>query len=145
MALSVEDKTAIIELSNSQMRALDNHDVEGWVGAWVPDGKFVSTYGTFTGVAERTEFIRGHIAAGKEDGARHLLTNYVVDGDGDTATVTCIVTKLQVEAPPFIIATGLYQDVVVRTAEGWRFASRQLDIDRGVFARAEAAAAVSRG
>lgn len=143
MPLSIEDRLAIIELSNAQMRSLDKHDVDAWVGAWVPDGKFIATYGTFAGHEAIREFIDGHIAAGKEDGARHLMTNYVVDGDGDTATITCAVTKLQVEKPPFIIASGIYTDVVVRTSEGWRFESRQLDIDYGVFARAEAEAAAT--
>ncbi|MEU6264888.1 nuclear transport factor 2 family protein [Saccharopolyspora shandongensis] len=143
MSLSNEDKLAITELSNSQMRSLDNHDVEAWVGAWVPDGKFVATYGTFAGHDAIREFIQGHIAAGKEDGVRHLLTNYIVDGHGDRGTARCAVTKLQVEKPPFIIATGIYQDVVVRTAEGWKFESRQLDIDHGVFARAEVEAAAN--
>jgi hypothetical protein len=143
MSLAVEDKLAIIELSNSQMRSLDRHDVDAWVGAWVPDGKFIATYGTFAGHDAIREFINGHIAAGKEDGARHLMTNYVVEGDGDTATVTCAVTKLQVEKPPFIIASGIYTDTAVRTPEGWKFESRQLDIDYGVFARAEAEAAAA--
>jgi ketosteroid isomerase-like protein len=141
MPLSTDDKLAIIELSNAQMRSLDDHDVDAWLSAWVPDGVFVATYGTFAGHAAIREFIDGHIAAGKEDGARHLMTNYVVEGDGDHATVTCAVTKLQVEEPPFIIASGIYRDVVVRTADGWRFTSRELTIDRGVFARAEQQAA----
>ncbi|MEV6094941.1 nuclear transport factor 2 family protein [Nocardia sp. NPDC051981] len=144
MPLSASDKLAIIELSNLQMRSLDNHDVDSWLGAWVPDGKFIATYGTFVGHDAIREFINGHIAAGKEDGARHLMTNYTVDGDGETATATCAVTKLQVVEPPFIIATGIYTDVLVRTEAGWKFQSRQLDIDPGVFARAEAAAAAQQ-
>ena len=145
MSLSIEDKLAIIELSNAQMRSLDQHDVDAWVGAWVPDGTFVATYGTFEGHAAIRTFIEGHIAAGKEEGARHLMTNYVVSAGetADTASVTCAVTKLQVEEPPFIIASGIYRDVVVRTADGWRFVSRELTIDRGVFARAELAAAAN--
>jgi hypothetical protein len=141
VALSADDKIAIQELSNSHFRYLDSHDVEAWAGLWIPDGVFYATYGTFTGHAEIKEFLTGHIAAGKEEGARHLGVNYVITGDGDRAEVYSLVVKLQVEEPPFIIATGVYTDVVVRTPEGWRFESRKLDIDRGVFARAEAAAA----
>ncbi|NYI77578.1 nuclear transport factor 2 family protein [Nocardioides panzhihuensis] len=143
MPLSVEDKLEIVELSNAHMRSLDNHDVDAWVRAWLPDGRFIATYGTFAGHDAIREFINGHIAAGKEDGARHLMTNYIVDGDGDTASITCAVTKVQVEKPPFIIASGIYTDSVVRTAGGWKFESRQLDIDNGVFARAEAEAAAA--
>jgi hypothetical protein len=68
------------------------------------------------------------------------MTNYAIEGDGDRATVYCLVVKIQVEKAPFIIASGVYNDVVVRTAEGWRFESRQLDVDKGVFAAAAAAA-----
>jgi hypothetical protein len=135
--LSVEDKIAIQELSNTHVKHLDNHDVEAWADCWVSDGQFIATYGTFTGHEAIKEFIRGHIAAGKEDGARHVMTNYVIEGDGDEATIYCLVVKIQVEKPPFIIASGVYTDVVVRTPEGWRFKSRQLDVDKGVFARAE--------
>ena len=115
MPLSVEDKIAIQELSNTHVKHLDNHDVEAWAGCWVPDGQFIATYGTFTGHEAIKEFIRGHIAAGKEDGARHVMTNYVIEGDGDEATIYCLVVKIQVEEPPFIIASGVYTDVVVRT------------------------------
>jgi hypothetical protein len=143
MPLSLDDKDAIKELSITHFRHLDNHNVDAWAECWVPDGKFIATYGLNDGHEEIKEFLRGHIAAGKEDGARHLSMNYVIDGDGDTANVYSLVVKIQVEKPPFIIATGVYTDVVVRTPEGWKFKSRQLDIDAGVFAAAEAAAAAA--
>lgn len=82
MPLSVEDKIAIVELSNAQMRSLDNHDVDAWVNAWIPGGKFIATYGTFEGHEAIRSFIEGHIASGKEDGARHLMTNTSSTGPG---------------------------------------------------------------
>jgi hypothetical protein len=137
MSLSAEDKIAIQELSNTHVKYLDAHEVEAWAGCWVPNGKFIATYGTFEGHEAIKEFIRGHIKAGKEDGARHTLMNYVIEGDSDRATVYSLVVKVQVEKAPFIIATGVYNDVVVRTSEGWKFESRQLDVDNGVFAAAQ--------
>lgn len=136
MSLSIDDKLAIQELSNTHTKHLDAHEVDAWANCWIPDGKFIATYGTFTGHDEIKEFLRNHIAAGKEEGARHVLTNYVIEGDGDRATVYALVVKLQVEKPPHIIATGVYNDVVVHTADGWKFESRQLDVDKGVFAAA---------
>ncbi|KXX59687.1 nuclear transport factor 2 family protein [Rhodococcus sp. LB1] len=141
MPLSVDDKVAIETLSNTQMRYLDQHAVDEWVGCWADDGRFIATYGTFTGHAAIKEFIVGHIAAGKEDGARHLMSNYVIEGDGDRATSYCVVLKVQVEKAPHIIASGVYNDVLVRTSQGWKFESRQLDVDNGVFAAAAAIAA----
>lgn len=137
MPLSAEDKIAIQELSNTHVKYLDAHEVDAWANCWVPTGKFIATYGTFEGHEAIKEFIRGHIKAGKEDGARHTLVNYVIEGDGDHATVYSLVVKIQVEKAPFIIATGVYNDVVVRTADGWKFESRQLDVDPGVFAAAQ--------
>jgi hypothetical protein len=137
MSLSAEDKIAIQELSNTHVKYLDAHEVEAWAGCWVPNGKFIATYGTFEGHEAIKEFIRGHIKAGKEDGARHTLMNYVIEGDSDRATVYSLVVKVQVEKAPSIIATGVYNDVVVRTSEGWKFESRQLDVDNGVFAAAQ--------
>ncbi|WP_169736666.1 nuclear transport factor 2 family protein [Pseudonocardia spinosispora] len=136
MPLSADDKIAIQELSNTHVRHLDAHDVDAWAGCWLPDGAFIATYGAFTGHEAIKEFIRGHIAEGKEDGARHILSNYVIEGDGDRATVYSLVVKLQVEQAPHIIASGVYNDVVVRTPGGWRFESRRLDVDNGVFAAA---------
>jgi ketosteroid isomerase-like protein len=145
MSLSTEDKIAIQELSNTHVKYLDAHDVDAWADCWVPDGQFIATYGTFTGHEAIKGFIRGHIAAGKEDGARHVLTNYVIEGDGDQASVYSLVVKIQVEKAPFIIASGVYNDVAVRTPAGWKFQSRQLDVDNGVFAAAAAAQNGSSG
>ncbi|WP_406813492.1 nuclear transport factor 2 family protein [Mycobacterium sp. M23085] len=145
VSLSTDDKIAIQELAHRQLNYLDTHDVDSWADCWIPDGKFIATYGDFEGHEAIKEFIRGHIAAGKEDGARHLLTNYVIESDGDDrARVSSLVLKVQVVKPPFIIASGVYNDVVVRTPAGWKFESRRLDVDPGAFAAAEQAQAAAR-
>jgi len=107
---------------------------DAWTGCRIPDGTFVANYGTFEGHPAIKDFLRGHIAAGKEDGARHLGVNHVIEGDAKRAHMYSVVVKLQVEQPPFIIATGVYRDTLVRTSDGWRFESRRLDIDPGAFA-----------
>ncbi|MEU0938075.1 nuclear transport factor 2 family protein [Embleya sp. NPDC005971] len=134
MPLTVEDKLAIQELAARQFKYLDAHDVDAWAQCWIPDGTFVANYGTFQGHTSIMEFLRGHIAAGKEDGARHLGVNHVIEGDAERAEMYSVVVKLQVVQSPFIIATGIYRDTLVRTPDGWRFESRRLDIDPGVFA-----------
>ncbi|MFE2872970.1 nuclear transport factor 2 family protein [Embleya sp. NPDC059259] len=134
MPLTVEDKLAIQELAARQFKYLDAHDVDAWAQCWIPDGTFVANYGTFQGHTSIKEFLRGHIAAGKEDGARHLGVNHVIEGDAERAEMYSVVVKLQVVQSPFIIATGIYRDTLVRTPDGWRFESRRLDIDPGVFA-----------
>lgn len=139
MPLSIEDKIAIQELSSSFCFCLDTHDVDGWIDTFTEDGVFEATYGTFNGPDEIRNFITGHIAAGKEDGKRHTMSNFVIEGNGDEARMRSYVVKFEVEKSPGVNASGLYVDELVRTADGWRFKRRKLEVDPGVFA-AQAAA-----
>ncbi|WCB92270.1 hypothetical protein DSM104299_00960 [Baekduia alba] len=138
MGISPEDRAAIAELNTRFFFALDGHDVEGWCATFTTDGVFASPYGEFPGHDARAEFLRGHIAAGREDGTRHMTVNFAIDDGGDV-TMRSYVVKVQVETSPGIVATGVYDDVLVPTSDGWRFARRSLSIDPGAFA-AQAAA-----
>ena len=148
MPLSTEDKLEIQELSSRFAFFLDTHDVDGWIGTFTEDGVFETTYGTFDGPDEIRDFIVKHIAAGKEDGKRHAMTNFVIEGDGDEAHMRSYVVKFEVEKSPGVNASGLYVDDLVRTADGWRFKRRNLTVDPGVFAAqaaAEGAVSEQRG
>jgi 3-phenylpropionate/cinnamic acid dioxygenase small subunit len=134
MALSSEDRFQIAELNSRFFFALDNHDLDAWSATFTEAGVFASPYGEFPGHEQRTEFLRGHIDAGREDGTRHMTVDLAIDDAGDRARMRSYVVKLQVEQAPHIVATGVYEDELVRTGEGWRFARRALSIDPGAFA-----------
>jgi len=134
MPLSSEDRFAIAELNSRFFFALDDHDLDAWSATFTEDGVFASPYGEFPGHEQRTAFLRGHIDAGREDGARHMTVDFAIDEAGDGAAMRSYVVKLQVVEAPHIIATGVYEDEVVRTDDGWRFARRTLAVDPGAFA-----------
>ena len=54
-------------------------------------------------------------------GARHVVANPVVDIAGDTATVRAYILLSHGEP---LSVVGTYEDDVVRTDDGWRFAKR---------------------
>ncbi|TIW51833.1 MAG: hypothetical protein E5V56_13945, partial [Mesorhizobium sp.] len=75
--------------------ALDgNHNAEGFVAGFTPDGVVSSRYGEYKGHAAITEWLRGHIAKGAEDGARHMLSNFLVDEIDGGAEIRCYLLKI---------------------------------------------------
>lgn len=57
---------------------------------------------------------------------RHHITNPLIDVDGDTATARSYFTVYCNIGPDH---SGTYDDRLVRTADGWRFAHRRVRID----------------
>ena len=59
---------------------------------------------------------------------QHLLGNHVAAIDGDTAMASCTLQAIHVTPGDTEIFTffGTYSDTLVRTAEGWRIATRTL-------------------
>lgn len=61
---------------------------------------------------------------------RHLLTNVVVRGEGDRATVESYVLAITgPEGGPMSQTTGFYDDELVRQGGAWRIRSRKLTLD----------------
>ncbi|PFG73047.1 nuclear transport factor 2 family protein [Tepidiforma thermophila] len=125
MPLSVEDQLAIQQLYARYNHAIDSGNGAAWAACFTPDGRFSSASGTFEGREQLEAFGNAFATRMK---ARHWTNNLVLDGDGETASGSCYLMLLRLapgEQPPAsILVTAIYRDELVRTAEGWKFASR---------------------
>lgn len=58
---------------------------------------------------------------------QHLASNFEVQLHGDTATTRCNLSSTHVRKPPGVgayVVGAVYNDELVRTADGWRIATR---------------------
>ena len=79
----------------------------------------------------------------------HRLSNFAIDVDGDEATVRSYVHAVLLLTPGdpdnWIDVVGHYQDVFVRTADGWRIRDRSTHMARMLTGGARAGAATAEG
>jgi hypothetical protein len=129
-AQRVEDQLAIRELTARYNYAIDEGRADDWVATFVPDGTFESTaLGTFTGAEALKGFATGYIAAVT---GRHCTSDWVVEVNGDDAWQRCYLIAVNNAAAPVIAATAVYEDVLRRTADGWRFVHRKVTPDTAI-------------
>jgi hypothetical protein len=124
----LEDQLAIRELVARYNYAIDEERPEEWVATFVPDGTFESTaLGTHSGADALLAFAKGYIAAFE---GRHVTSDFVVTVNGDDATARCYLIAVNAKtAPPSILTTAVYDDVLRRTPDGWRFVHRKVTPD----------------
>jgi SnoaL-like domain len=126
----VEDQFAIRELIARYNYAIDEGRAEEWVATFVPDGTFESSaLGTHTGSEALLAFGKGYIAAVT---GRHCTSDFVIDVDGDDARSRCYLIAVNNAAAPIISATAVYEDVLRRTPDGWRFVRRTVKPDTAI-------------
>ena len=110
-----EDRDEILQLLYRYNHAIDSGDAHGWAGTFTADGVFDVAGQVRSGQDELAAFAAG------VHGYRHTVVNPVVDVAGDAATVRAYWVVYQGTA---VAAVGTYEDEVVRTPGGWRFAKR---------------------
>lgn len=127
MSDAFADWVAINELTATYNRAADDGDPALLASVFVEDASV-----TFDGPkGVRTITGRDEIAkiADRPGGQTvHATTNAVIEIDGDSATQVCTLLLTRREPEPGT-GTGRYTDSLVRTADGWRFASRRAKLD----------------
>jgi hypothetical protein len=129
-AQRVEDQLAIRELTARYNYAIDEGRADEWVATFVPDGTFESTaLGKFTGAEALLNFATGYSAAFT---GRHCTTDYVVEVDGDDARQRCYLILVNNASTPVVGVTAVYEDVLRRTADGWRFVYRKVTPDTAI-------------
>lgn len=136
MPLTADDRLAIQDLCARYYVATDEKDVDGFLECWADsdDIVFESVFGTFRGRQAIRAFEDEHVHRGMAIGRRHLLGNVVIREAGvpDAALVTSYMVVMEVAKAPHLVATAIYRDSrVVKTARGWRFTYRHMDVDPG--------------
>jgi len=123
------DVTSISELIATYNLLGDAADGPGLAMLYVPDGVFdVKGLRTFNG----REAIIGMVSAATR--LRHLTFNPVTQVIGNHAKHSAgllLLRRASDGRSVSIVTTGRYTDELVRTPEGWRFVSRQVETDIG--------------
>jgi uncharacterized protein (TIGR02246 family) len=123
----LEDRLGISDLFTRYTCALDNGDVDTIVGCFTEDGALLSpVVGVHRGRAAIRSFAE-RFARFRANGAqfRHVISNLVMQVDGDSAHATCYLTVfLTRDGQSRLLAPGYY-DCELRRSDGvWRFQNR---------------------
>jgi SnoaL-like domain len=146
--LDVDNEQAQIgEVLIRYATAIDQRDWSLFRTCWTDD--FDADYdqlGHFSSIDALTDVMRqSHESMGA---TYHRMSNFVIDVDGDRATarsyVHAVLMLIPGDATNWIDAVGHYDDVFVRTADGWRIRRRISHTARVLTGGDLAAAATAR-
>ena len=125
----IEDHTAIERLLMEYGRSLDHRDFTTYSRLFASNGEWSGTLGSYRGPAAIQEAMEKSFSSATDipKGANyHLLTNAIIDIDGDRATAESkwAFVTLEEKKPPQIAAAGRYEDTLVRENGQWKFLRR---------------------
>jgi uncharacterized protein (TIGR02246 family) len=124
MALSPQDRMAILDLVARYSHAWDYHDVEAWLSTFTADGVLTDGRQTFRGTEELRAFAEHHARSDLPD--RQWTSNHVIAGDGETATHSCYLLIVKVTESPTVIGAGIYHDQLCKVDGEWKFVRREV-------------------
>jgi hypothetical protein len=126
MTTAVEDKEAIRELFGEYCFRMDDFRFAELGALFTEDGEWIARYARARGPAEIAALMARNIPT--EPKRKHFIMNSLIRLDGDRATArTSYLVVLQAAGGALVPSVaGTYEDVLVRTADGWRFRERRL-------------------
>ena len=123
------DKEEIQQLLLDYGRYLDNRDFAGYASLFAKDGQWIGGFGTIA-AGDIKAFMEK--AMGTQNTAKnyHLLSNFVITVNGDTATAwSRWAFVVPGERGAAISQAGRYDDTLVRENGRWRFKKRVASSD----------------
>jgi uncharacterized protein (TIGR02246 family) len=128
-----EDKEEITQVLLDYGRYLDARDFAGYSSLFAKDGEWVGGFGQVQGPAAIKAFMEKNMVGPNTQKNYHLLSNFVINVNGDTATAwsrwAFVVPSAQGGA--LISQAGRYDDVFVKEGGRWKFKKRTAGNDTG--------------
>ena len=117
-----DDESAIRRLLADYCHLLDDGRFDEWIVLFDEDVVFIVMGNRLRGRDEVRSFIEP--TQQEDDRGRHILSEPVIEVDGDTALVAT--DYVFVSRANTILSTGRYLDTMRRTPGRWGFASREI-------------------
>jgi uncharacterized protein (TIGR02246 family) len=138
--LTASDYAEIQQLYARYNQAIDKGDADGWADTFTADGKFINFQGR--------EALKGFINSWRTNpqmngpARRHFSADLVLTPSAEGATGLVSAMLIDLSTRPASVASYInYNDVLVKTPQGWRFKSRAISPQTAPAAAAPAAAA----
>ena len=127
------DKEEIANVLLTYGRSLDDRDFATYSGLFAADGEWVGGFGAVKGPANIKAFMEKNMGTGGNTTKNyHLLSNFVINVTGDTATAWSRWAFVQPQERGAVIAqAGRYDDTFVRENGVWKFKKRTASNDTG--------------
>ena len=123
-ALTADDYAQIEQLYARYYHAIDAGQPDAWADTFTPDGSFN------TNTRGREALVAMIERRGQERPMRHLHSNLLITPTAEGADGTVDVVQIDLRTRPMTLATySRYDDSLVKTAQGWRFKTRQRSSD----------------
>ena len=125
--LTTADYVEIQQLYARYATAIDTGDGQAWAATFVPDGVFNTNT---VGHDALVQFVRDWREKRNGANLRHSNANLVITPTPEGASGTVYLALLNVSVRPVIIqSTGMYEDYLVKTPQGWKFRKRTVRTD----------------
>jgi len=126
VTLTAAERIEILELVARIDDCATARDVSAYAELFTEDGTITGVAGTATGRAGIRDAVRAAWAAEPPE-TQHLTLNATIDESGPDPKVTGVGLIVTGEPTPRVLASVAVTQVVRRTADGWRIASRVID------------------
>ena len=131
MAISSEDRMAILDLLARYNHAIDGGDTETWLDCFTDDAVYeFPPDRRWEGIEQLREVAASRANEPDRPAMRHWLNNVLIEGDAEEAQVTSYVMLLRLSGGPRINHTGMYRHTLRKVDGAWKFAHRRMDQDR---------------
>ncbi len=122
--LSGNDYGEINALYARYAYAFDSSDAEMFASVFTADGEFITGTRTTAGVAALKAMASGRGPKKERPKIFHLTMNVLITPTAVGASGSAYVVTVDLAKNPAISGGGVYEDVIVKTAEGWKFKKR---------------------
>jgi uncharacterized protein (TIGR02246 family) len=125
MSLPTDESLEILQLVTRADNCATARDAVGYAECFTDDGMMTGVMGRARGRAALRDAVAA-VWAAEPPRTLHLTLNVTIDQSGPEPTVTSVMLMVTREVKPDVLGSALVRQVVRRTSDGWRIASREI-------------------